>query len=112
MKAYEEKIKALFKNEEFTKKMETLEEIEKIGELFKEYDVELTDEELADLLQSAIDAKQEGELDESDLENVSGGLVGGAVKLLGATCRFACDYWGGTKEAVNATVNFWVGVFR
>ena len=111
-KAYEDKIKALFTNEELTKKMEALEDIEKIGELFKEYGVDMAEEELADFLQSAIDAKQKTELDVSELENVAGGLIGGAVKLLGATWGFACDYWGGPKQAINATVSFWSGVFR
>ena len=113
MKAYEEKIKVLFTNEEFTKKMETLEDVEKIGELFKAYDVELTNEELAEILQAAVGEKQETELDESDMENVAGGgIVGASAWLLKKTWGFACDYWGGPKEAVNATVSFWVGVFK
>ena len=108
-KPYEEKIKALFANEEFAKKFEALEDIEKIGQLFAEYGVEMSEAELADFVKAAIDDHKGAELVEKDLEDVAGGAPWGAI---GIVWGFAVDYWGGTREAVNATYNFWRNVFR
>lgn len=108
-KAYESKIKELFSNEEFLKKFEALEEVEKIADLFKDFGVEMTDSELADFVKAAIEEKKGAELGEADLENVNGGIGWGAVA---ATWAFAVDYWGGTKEACVATYSFWRNVFR
>lgn len=108
-KPYEEKIKALFANEEFAKKFEALDDIEKIGQLFAEYGVEMSEAELADFVKAAIDANKGAELGEKDLEDVAGGAPWGAI---GIAWGFAVDYWGGTRQAVNATYNFWRNVFR
>lgn len=109
-KQYSEKIKGLFSNEAFVKKFEELDNVEKIAELFKEFGVELTDEEIADFVNSAIEAKKNEELDDEELENINGGAIGfGAVA---ATWAFAVDYWGGTREACVATYSFWRNVFR
>lgn len=108
-KSYENKIKELFNNEEFVKKFQALEEIERLGDLFKEFNTDLTDEEVSDFVKAAIVTKQGDELGEDDLETVSGGLGWGAVA---ATWSFAVSYWGGTKEACAATYSFWRDVFR
>ena len=108
-KQYSEKIKGLFSNEAFAKKFEELDNVEKIAELFKEFGVELTDEELADFVNSAIDATKNEELNTVELESVNGGIGWGAVA---ATWAFAVDYWGGTREACVATYSFWRNAFR
>ena len=67
------KIAELIENEEFNKKAEGAASTEALVALFAEYGVEVTEEEINDLVASA-----GAELDESSLEDVSGG-VGPAV---------------------------------
>lgn len=68
----EEKLKALAENEEFTEKLKQTESMEEAIKLFAEYGVEVTEEDLKNLMA----AVPEGELDEAALENVSGGFIG------------------------------------
>lgn len=108
-KAYESKIKGLFENEEFVAKFKALEDLEKVGELFKEYGVELTEEELVDFVKSPAEASKSGEAKElsaDDLESVSGGVWWG-IKAVGAAWGAAVDYWGSPGRAVERTASFW-----
>lgn len=110
MATYESKIKELFGNEEFAAKFKTVETPEKLEELFKEYGAELTPEEMENIFKAPIaEKKGEVELSADDLADVSGGIVGTALKALAFTWGYACDVWGGPQEAVIGTYNYWFG---
>ena len=107
-KSYEDKIKAVFDNETFAKKFAELDNIENVGTLFAEFGVELTEEELADFIKTPVESKQSksDELDENDLESVAGG---GAISR---TWKFAENYWGGTRQAAQATYDSWYDILH
>ena len=63
------KIAELIENEEFNKKAEGATSTEELVALFAEYGVEVTEEEI-----SSFAARAGAELDESNLEDVSGGV--------------------------------------
>lgn len=103
----EAKIKELFGNEEFVKKIEGLESPAEMSAVFKEYGVEMSEDDMAEFMKAAMKKESGEELGEEALEDVNGGLIG----LLNWTWNRAVNYWGGEKQAVQATVNFWYNTF-
>ncbi len=101
---YEEKVRTLFENSDFTTKFSALDSIEDVGSLFKEYGVDIPDAELADFINAPITANKADELADTDLNGISGGAP---WYLVGFTWKIACDYWGGPKEAAAQTYSFW-----
>lgn len=108
-KAYEEKIKGLFANEEFVAKFKAIEDVEKMDSLFKEYGAELTEEELMDFIKAPVEAKRAGgELSADDLDSVNGGVAAFlATKVLPAVWGWSVSEWGSPERAVERTATFW-----
>ena len=106
-----EKIQKLFQDEAFMAKMSEVAEIEDLKALFESYGVGLTDEELAEYVKAPLGDKaneMEEELDESSLDEVSGGgLVGASWKALKFTWKQSKKVWGGGKETVEGCAQFW-----
>lgn len=82
-----EKIKNLFSNEKFVEEIKKIESIEDIKKSFVENEIDLTDEELDELLRAVVECSKKdeiGELSEEQMENVTGGswtlaIVAGVV---------------------------------
>lgn len=105
MNNYEAKIKDLFGNEAFLEKFNAVEDHEKLGDVFKEFGVELTEEELSDLIKTSLNHAQ---LSADDLENVSGGgVIGVLTGVLKFTWDCAVDHYGSPKKAVREIGLFW-----
>ena len=103
-----EKISVLLNNEEFAAKLANTETAE-MKALFAAYGVELTDEEVLEFVQTAVEADNgEVPLNEDDLENVTGGsAVGLALKALGWTWKFAVKTYGSPEKAVQGIISYW-----
>ena len=93
-----EKVNALFEDEEFAKKFREVvdgENFEELKELFRSYGVEMSNEELTSFLEAAIlcaDNTSE-ELSEAEMEKVAGGFVewiiaGVAMGIVGGVAAY------------------------
>ena len=108
-KNYVAKIQPLLANEEFEAKFKAIDDPAKLPDLFQEYGVTLSNEEVTDFVASACKEKA-GELDVADLDKVSGGAltpIGAALKALGWTWAYACDTFGGPARATEKILTFW-----
>ena len=101
MANYEEKIKGLFGNEEFTKEFDEVSTPEEMKELFENYGAELTNEEIAEVINAA------AELDEAALENVNGGIFKTLATILYASWKFAVKTYGSEEKAIREIGLFW-----
>lgn len=70
----QQKIDEIFNNEELLEKFELVKTPDELWNLFKENGVEFTDVTKEELFEAFKKAKDSDELDEEDLENVSGGF--------------------------------------
>ena len=84
----EQKLAELFQSVQFKEAVENIQTAEELQELFAANGVELTQEEVYDLCVGIAAQKEEAELGEGDLENVTGGfgMLTAAVLALGAAC--------------------------
>lgn len=76
-------LEKLMQNEEFTKKLESAQNLDEVLAMVKEQGVEITKEEV----EAALKKLDEGELDENSLEDVAGGIagwimIGGGIRAL------------------------------
>ncbi len=71
---HEQKIKELFSDEQFVKELFALETPEEVQAVLADNDVEISVEEILKIRELLI-KKENGELSDEDLEEVSGGLV-------------------------------------
>lgn len=75
----DERLSVLSSNEEFKSKLVALETVEQIQALFNEYEIEMSQDEVAEFCKEVAKAANllpEGEeLNEEELENVAGGIV-------------------------------------
>ena len=76
-------LEKLMQSEEFTKKLESAQNLDEVLVMVKEHGVEITKEEV----EAALKKLDEGELDENSLEDVAGGIagwimIGGEVRAL------------------------------
>lgn len=76
-------LEKLMQNEEFTKKLESAQNLDEVLAMVKEQGVEITKEEV----EAARKKLDEGELDENSLEDVAGGIagwimIGGGIRAL------------------------------
>lgn len=76
-------LEKLMQNEEFTKKLESAQNLDEVLAMVKEQGVEITKEEV----EAALKKLDEGELDENSLEDVAGGIagwimIGGGIRTL------------------------------
>lgn len=106
MANYEEKIKGLFGNEEFVKKFNEVSAPEELKQLFGDFGVELTDEEVAEVINTAVKAGDE-EFDEAALENVSGGVIATLSAILAGSWALAVKTYGSPEAAVREIGIFW-----
>ena len=106
MANYEEKIKGLFGNEEFVKKFDEVGAPEELKQLFDDYGAELTDEEIAEVINAATNGTA-AELDEAALENVNGGIFTTLGAILAGSWAFAVEVYGSPKAAVREIGLFW-----
>lgn len=106
MANYEEKIKGLFGNEEFNQKFEKLSTPEEMQELFVEYGADLTDEEMAEVINAATNGTA-ADLDEAALENVNGGIFKTLGKLVYYSWKFAVKTYGSEERALREIGRFW-----
>ena len=78
-----EKMQELMENQEFAAKIRTAKSAEEMVEIFAEYDIQITEEELKESCKQTVDLRREkgymdgDELTEAGLEMVSGGGIGG-----------------------------------
>ena len=100
-------IKELFANEEFVEKFNMLEGIEAAKVLFAEYGVEITDEELAELIEGATESVSDTELSAEDLSDVSGGVFATLGAILAGSWSFAVKVYGSPEKAVKEIGLFW-----
>lgn len=108
-KSYIEKIQPLFANEEFEAKFKAIDDPTKFAELFEEYGVTLSNEEMADFIASA-NKEKAGELDPEDLDKVSGGAfdpISASLKALGWTWQYACKTFGSPQRATQMILLYW-----
>ncbi len=102
-----EKIKELLVNEAFAAELEKVETVEEIKALFAAHGVQVTDEELTELIKQPAMADAD-ELSEEDMEMVSGGsAVTLALKALGWTWKFAVKVYGSPSKAIKGITKFW-----
>ncbi|MBE5811168.1 MAG: hypothetical protein E7318_09585 [Clostridiales bacterium] len=106
MTNYEEKIKGLFGNEEFVKKFDEVGGPEELKQLFDDYGAELTDEEIAEVINAATNGTA-AELDEAALENVNGGVIKTLATILFASWKFAVKTYGSEEKAIREIGLFW-----
>lgn len=107
-----EKLAATFANEAIAAKLKEAADIEQMRKVLAENGVEFTDEELAQFISQAAKSADNGELDETQMEEVSGGIVRTALKALNYTWKYACYVYGGPREAAHGIYDYWSGVFR
>jgi len=92
-----EKLVELFRNEEFQKEAESFKTMDDFKESFMKHGIEMTDNEVVELVSQIARKKEDvdnDEIVEEDLENVAGGLVistavfciGVGVVCIGAAC--------------------------
>lgn len=98
--------KELFGNEEFVEKFNSLEGIESAKTLFAEYDVEISDEELAELIKEAVE-KSDAEFSAEELDDVNGGIFGTLGAILAGTWSLAVKTYGSPEKAVKEIGLFW-----
>lgn len=94
------KLQALFANDKFEAEFTAIDDPAKLPELFKEYGMPMSEEELSGLLSSVCKNKT-GEIDLSELDKVSGGItVHDALKSLGLTFAWgrAMSLFGSPKK--------------
>ena len=73
-KRFEEASK-LLENPEFLEKLNAVEDDEQCKKLFADYGVELSSEDIDSMVKESANVSKNGELDVSDLDNVSGGIL-------------------------------------
>ncbi len=99
------KLVEIFKNEQFMEASKTLKTAEELQELFSRFGLELSMDEVHELCAQIANSMKDGELEETDLEAVSGGIgwVAVAAIALGVVCigAFAVGVYNGYKEAKN-----------
>lgn len=102
----EKKIENLFGNEAFMEKFMALNTPEEIQALFAENGVEVSAEELHELIQEAMG--KDAELNTEQLDNVNGGgAVSIAWLLLKGTWAFAVKVYGSPEKAVREIGLYW-----
>lgn len=108
-----EKVKDIVNNKEFVTKLETIPP-EEMKNLFAEYNVTLTDEEILEFVREAVEEdKGEITLGEEDLEIVSGGIaVTIALAMLGWTWTYAESVYGSRAKAVSGIISYWKKKFK
>ena len=106
-----DKITALFGNEEFVAKFNALEAIEDIKALFLAYDVEISDEELKILIDEAVGQKND-ELNPEELDNVSGGIFATLGAILAGTWSFAVKVYGSPEAAIAGIGTYWANKLK
>lgn len=106
------KAKELFGNEEFVKAFEQVEEPEKLVQLFSEYGVEVSEDDVVAMIQEATVAEKGEEISETDLYGVSGGIIRTGCKLIGVTWAFAVDVYGSPEKAVDGIVGYWSNAIK
>lgn len=98
-----QKLVEIFQNEQFKAESQSLSTAEDLQKLFKNYDLELTMDEVYELCAQIACSSKEGELNENDLDAVAGGFgwVAAAAIGLGVVCigAFAVGVYNGYKEA-------------
>lgn len=102
----EERISALFGNEEFVAKFNALTSPEDIKALFGSYGVDLSDEELKSMIDEAV-GQNEGELSADDLDNVNGGIFATLGAILAGTWSFAVKVYGSPEAAIAGIGTYW-----
>lgn len=102
-----EKIKELFGKEEFMTKFNATESPEDIKALLNEYGVELSEEELKDMINAVLTGADDGEISIEDLENVNGGVVATMAVILAGSWKFAVQTYGSEANAVRAIGTYW-----
>lgn len=102
-----QEIKSLFGNEEFVAKFNAVGDPDEIKALFKEYGVEISDEDLISLIKESVGEPAETELGEDALDDVSGGVVATLAKILAGTWAFAVKTYGSPENAVREIGLFW-----
>lgn len=107
-----EKIKSLFTDAEFVNKMKNTNDLVEVQKLFAEAGVELTEAEMKEFIEEACANTDSGEIDEKQLENVSGGIIGALGILVGFSWSVACDVYGSPKKAVIGITSYWMNKFR
>lgn len=100
-------IQALFEDSSFVEELKAAKSAEEIKNVFDMHGAELSDEDFAEFLKTPA-AELQGEIDESQLDEVSGGgIVGLAWKALKATWKWSVSIHGSPEAAVDYTVNWW-----
>lgn len=97
-----EKLVMIFQNEEFKHESQGMKTAEDLQKLLAKYGLELTMDEVYGLCAQIACSQKDGELDEEDLETVSGGAAWVAVAAigLGVVCigSFAIGVYNGYKS--------------
>ena len=106
-----DKITALFGNEEFVAKFNALETIEDIKALFGAYGVDVTDDELKVLIDEAVGQKND-ELNPEELDNVSGGIFATLGAILAGTWSFAVKVYGSPEAAIAGIGTYWANKLK
>lgn len=83
------KVNELLKDSSFIEELKTAENDEDVQKLFAAKGIDLSLDEIAQMVQESIAAHEKGELDEESLENVSGGVIGLLCLGAGAIAFFA-----------------------
>ena len=100
-------IKELFANESFVNRFNTLEGIESAKDLFAEYGVEISNEELAELINGATGKNMDVEFSAEELDDVNGGVFATLGAILAGSWKFAVKVYGSPENAIKEIGLFW-----
>ena len=94
-----ETLNTLFRNEAFAEEAKHVTTVEEMQKLAAKYDVRLTEEEIVEMCRVIAEQLQaDGELSETALENVAGGVWGWVVVGVVSVGAFALGVYNGYKN--------------
>lgn len=103
-------IKALFEDSSFVEELKAAKSAEEMKDVFRLHGAELSDEDFAEFLKTPA-AELQGEIDESQLDEVSGGAVAFAWGLVKGALAWSVSIHGIPEAAAEYTINWWANEY-
>lgn len=101
-------IQSLFEDSSFVEELKSAASPDGMRDVFKRHGVELSDEDFAEFLKTPT-AELQGEIDESQLDEVSGGgIIKTLAGIAGAAWKWSVSIHGSPEAAFDYTVKWWV----
>lgn len=103
-------IQALFEDSSFVEELKAAKSAEEMKDVFRLHGTELSDEDFAEFLKTPA-AELQGEIDESQLDEVSGGAVAFAWGLVKGAWAWSVSIHGSPEAAAEYTINWWANEY-